>query len=403
MPKTLRSIEIFTGAGGLALGAASAGFHHQALVECNRDACDTLRKNVTIVGTEWPVLEMDIKNYDFEKDEGAIDLLAGGVPCQPFSLAGKHRGHADDRNLFPEVFRAACEARPRAILIENVRGLIRPAFLPYFEYILLGIEMPCVPARDGEDWEVHKARLLRDREKIRQHTDTVYDVYHYSIDCANFGVPQRRQRVFIVAFRSDLNVRWLDPEPTHSRDALSYAKWIDGSYWEEHELPAKRPPPKFRPKVEHLAAELFPPVEARWKTVRDAISDLPPPSNGVEHPDYANHIANPGARPYPGHTGSPWDEPAKTLKAGDHGVPGGENMLRNGNGRVRYFTVREAARLQTFPDKYVFCGAWSECLRQLGNAVPVDVAHMFASRIRAALDGKPVQGSKRKLSTAAVP
>ena len=90
---------------------------------------------------------------------------------------------------------------------------------------------------------------------------------------------------------------------------------------------------------------------------------------------------NPGARSYAGHTGSPLDEPAKTLKAGDHGVPGGENMLARVDGSVRYFTVREAARLQTFPDSYTFCGAWTEAMRQLGNAVPVRLAEVVASSV----------------------
>ena len=84
---------------------------------------------------------------------------------------------------------------------------------------------------------------------------------------------------------------------------------------------------------------------------------------------------------YPGHTGSSLDEPAKTLKAGDHGVPGGENMLRRPDGSVRYFTVRESARLQTFPDKYVFPGSWTENMRQLGNAVPVTLATSVARSV----------------------
>ena len=98
-----------------------------------------------------------------------------------------------------------------------------------------------------------------------------------------------------------------------------------------------------------------------------------------------NHRFNPGARSYPGHTGSPWDQPSKTLKAGDHGVPGGENTLRHPNGRVRYFTVREAARLQTFPDGYEFHGSWTETMRQLGNAVPVQLSFSVADSVAKAL------------------
>jgi len=117
-----------------------------------------------------------------------------------------------------------------------------------------------------------------------------------------------------------------------------------------------------------------------WQTVRDAISDLPDPE---QHPTllYQAHKFQPGARSYPGHTGSPLDEPAKALKAGDHGVPGGENMLRRVDGSIRYFTVRECARIQTFPDEFIFEGSWGEIMRQLGNAVPVRLAHHVADAV----------------------
>jgi DNA (cytosine-5)-methyltransferase 1 len=118
----------------------------------------------------------------------------------------------------------------------------------------------------------------------------------------------------------------------------------------------------------------------RWQTVRDALAGLPDPR---KKPPIENHRYQAGARSYPGHTGSPLDEPSKALKAGDHGVPGGENMLRYPNGRVRYFTVRESARIQTFPDEYVFPGSWTESMRQLGNAVPVKLAEAVASSIAA--------------------
>ena len=101
---------------------------------------------------------------------------------------------------------------------------------------------------------------------------------------------------------------------------------------------------------------------------------------------FANHKLQGGARSYPGHTGSPLDEPAKTLKAGDHGVPGGENMLRTPSGSVRYFSIRESARLQTFPDDFVFHGSWTESMRQLGNAVPVALAEIVARSVKAKLE-----------------
>jgi hypothetical protein len=111
-------------------------------------------------------------------------------------------------------------------------------------------------------------------------------------------------------------------------------------------------------------------IQAKIVTsTRDAIGDLPKPQE--QNNKIYNHKFQPGARSYPGHTGSMLDEPAKTLKAGVHGVPGGENMLMREDGSVRYFTARECARLQTFPDNYLFHGSWTETMRQLGNAVPV--------------------------------
>jgi len=118
-----------------------------------------------------------------------------------------------------------------------------------------------------------------------------------------------------------------------------------------------------------------------WATVRDAICDLPDPEHQKSASKFLNHKFQAGARSYAGHTGSGLEEPAKTLKAGDHGVPGGENMLLRADGTVRYFTVRESARLQTFPDDFRFHGSWSETMRQLGNAVPVKLAHLVASNV----------------------
>lgn len=120
-----------------------------------------------------------------------------------------------------------------------------------------------------------------------------------------------------------------------------------------------------------------------WRTVRDALLGIPDPEREPSAAKaYLNHGFQAGARRYTGHTGSPLDEPAKTLKAGVHGVPGGENMLLRSDGSVRYFTIRESARLQTFPDDFLFHGAWSEAMRQLGNAVPVSLAELLARDIK---------------------
>jgi DNA (cytosine-5)-methyltransferase 1 len=133
-------------------------------------------------------------------------------------------------------------------------------------------------------------------------------------------------------------------------------------------------------RLSKLRDLLFPLTDAPWRTVRDALSDMPDPrANGASN--FHNHIFQDGAKAYKGHTGSPLDLPAKTLKAGDHGVPGGENMMVTTTGDIRYFSVREAARLQTFPDGYVFHGSWTETMRQLGNAVPVALGRRVAASV----------------------
>ena len=208
------------------------------------------------------------------------------------------------------------------------------------------------------------------------------------LNAADYGVPQRRERIFFVGFRSDIHVAWSFPKATHSRDVLLRSQWGTGEYWDRHAVSRReRPatPARFARFADDSASLFRESVErAPWRTVRDAIADLGEPTRGGTR--IANHVLQPGARSYAGHTGSPLDEPAKTLKAGDHGVPGGENMVRYPNGEVRYFSVRESCRLQAFPDDYVFEGSWTENMRQLGNAVPVTLGEVVLRSVRAALD-----------------
>jgi len=239
--------------------------------------------------------------------------------------------------------------------------------------------------RPQEEAAEHQARLEREHTSSRR--APTYNVLSGVLNAADYGIPQVRHRVFIVGFRSDLGASWSFPEPTHARDALLAAKWLTGEYWDGHSRSAEhaeRPAASF---LHALRTRLDAREDAlkRWTTVRDALTGLPDPrTNAARH--IANHVFNPGARQYVGHTGSLLDEPAKTLKAGQHGVPGGENMMVMDNGAVRYFTVREAARLQTFPDDYSFQGAWGAAMRQLGNAVPVSLAEIMARSVATALD-----------------
>ncbi|MGH8014502.1 MAG: DNA cytosine methyltransferase [Candidatus Binataceae bacterium] len=383
----MQSVELFVGAGGLALGSSRASFRHLLVADFNKHACGTIRENqrrrVAHV-EDWPLREIDVRLLDYSDIPEGIDLLAGGPPCQPFSLGGKHRAHSDERDMFPEFARAVRIIRPKAILVENVRGLMRPGFAKYFSYLVLQLTYPEIAPKREEDWREHLSRLER-YHTLGRPTGLHYQVVHRVLNAADYGVPQLRDRVLIVGFRSDLGVEWSFPQPTHSRDELLFDQWVSEKYWARHKISRNRRPALpvgLADKVMELS-DLAIHIRKPWRTVRDAISDLPPPSRG--DPRIPNHQFQPGARPYLGHTGSFYDWPAKTLKAGVHGVPGGENMLRLDDGTMRYFSVREAARLQAFPDEYIFAGAWSENMRQLGNAVPVTLAETVARNIRTQL------------------
>ena len=385
----LRSVELFSGAGGLALGISQAGFHHDAVIELDHDACNTIRSNQAIKlkdVRDWKLHEANVKTFDFKSIPEDIDLLAAGVPCQPWSIGGKHRGFEDDRNLFPDMIRAILALKPKAILIENVKGLTRQSFANYFTYIQYLLEFPELKRRDNEDWIEHRTRLEKYvTSRGKGYSGIRYNVVPKLVNAARYGVPQRRERVFLVCFRSDLGIKWAFPQETHSENALLASQWITGEYWERHEVEEKKRPLK-PPGIEGRikSSSLF--CDQPWMTIRDALKDLPDPRSD-EASAIANHLFQPGARRYVGHTGSNLDDPAKTLKAGDHGVPGGENMIAFPDGGVRYFTVREAALIQTFPRDFIFSSSWTVNMRQIGNAVPVSLAEVVARSIARTLAG----------------
>lgn len=380
-----QSIELFTGAGGLALATHLEGFHHRGLFEWNAEACQTLRANAAdnaVVGlSKWngKVHEGDVSSVSFSEFEG-VDLVAGGPPCQPFSLGGKHKGMEDRRDMIPQFIRAVREARPRAFVMENVRGLTRAAFSTYLEHSKLQLQYPEITPRVGEAWQDHLSRLQQHHTSSPRQDGLAYNVLSSVLNAADFGVPQCRERLFVVGIRSDIDAHWSFPEPTHSQDRLLYDQWVSGKYWGARERRTDAPK-RLSARIERLKTGREPELQA-WRTIRDAIAGLPKPFARVDNSRTVfNHRLQLGARPYPGHTGSPIHGPSKTLKAGDHGVPGGENMVVYESGACRYLTVREAARVQTFPDAWHFKGAWSEAMRQLGNAVPVDLARAVVASI----------------------
>jgi DNA (cytosine-5)-methyltransferase 1 len=379
----IKSVELFAGAGGLALGISKAGFHHEAVIEIDNDAVNNLLENqkrgVQPI-SKWPLMKEDVCKIDFKNFSG-VDFVSGGPPCQPFSIGGKHKGFLDNRDMFPQAVRAVRELQPKAFLFENVKGLLRQSFAKYFEYIILQLNYPEIFKKEKEDWVEHLQRLEKHHTKGNS-SGLHYNVVFRLLNAADYGIPQKRERVLIVGFRSDLRIEWAFPAPSHSKEALLNSKFVSQEYWDRHRVPKKfRPPPSTSSKN-----KILPEIIKPWVTVRDAISDLPDPENESKCQSILNHRFISGAKTYPGHTGSPLDEPAKTLKAGDHGVPGGENMLLKPDGEVRYFTIRESARLQTFPDEYYFSGSWTESMRQIGNAVPVKLSQIVAKDIKEKLN-----------------
>jgi DNA (cytosine-5)-methyltransferase 1 len=375
----MRSAELFVGCGGLALGLSRAGFHPQLMAEWDTDAVATVlhnkgRRIQHVRG--WPIAQQDVREIDWTPLADTLTNVAGGPPCQPFGIGGKQAGDADARDMWPEAIRAVREAKPESFLFENVRNLAGPKFAPYLDWILESLRRPDEPRRKGETRERHLARLRRSTKA------PTYQVACQVVNAADYGAPQVRNRVIITGVLAALGVSLEPMHPTHSRDRLLWDQWVTGEYWARHGM---RPPKdvldgRDAATVARLRRSNKAPPGLPWVTLRDAIAGLGEP-NGRR-----NHVFRDGARSYSGHTGSPLDMPSKALKAGDHGVPGGENMIRFPDDSVRYLTAREAARLVGLPDDYEFPRSWTESMRQMGNAVPTQLAEAAGRHIRAVLE-----------------
>ncbi|MFR0556104.1 DNA cytosine methyltransferase [Pseudoscardovia radai] len=206
---SLRSIEICAGAGGQALGLEQAGFEHVALVEIEPPACATLRLN----RPTWNVIEGDVHKFSASPYKGRIDLLAGGVPCPPFSVAGKQLGADDERDLFPEALRLVAECNPRAVMIENVRGIFYPKFAAYRESIL-----------------------------DRLHA-MGYETWWRIVQASDYGVSQLRPRAILVGIKQPWaqSFTWPEPHPGDAptvgellHDAMAANGWEGADAWAEH-------------------------------------------------------------------------------------------------------------------------------------------------------------------------
>lgn len=205
----LKSIEICAGAGGQALGLEQAGFDHTALVEIEKPACETLRAN----RPEWNVIEGDVHEFSAAPFRGTVDLLAGGVPCPPFSVAGKQLGSDDERDLFPEALRLARECNPRAVMIENVRGIFYPKFSEYREMIL---------------GELHKMG---------------YKTWWQLVQASDYGVSQLRPRAILVGIKEPWASHFTWPQPNREQaptvgellhDEMAANGWNGADEWAEN-------------------------------------------------------------------------------------------------------------------------------------------------------------------------
>ena len=320
--KQYKSIELFAGAGGLALGMEQAGLECVLLNEIDKDACSTLREN----RPNWNVLSGDVKNIDFSPYKNQIDVLTGGFPCQAFSYAGKKLGFEDARGtLFFEFARAIKETNPLIAIGENVRGLLNHD--------------------DGKTLEGMISVL----------NELGYDVIPPKILKAIFyKVPQKRERLFIVAVRKGSGIEFEWPKPYNKifslKDALKAGTLFDT------DVPSS--PGQAYPKRKKEILSLVP-QGGYWRDLPDELQR-----------EYMKKSYFLGG----GKTGMArrmsWDEPSLTLTCS----PAQKQTERCHPEETRPFTVREYARIQTFPDSWKFLGSMSSQYKQIGNAVPVNLA-----------------------------
>ena len=312
----LTSIEMCAGAGGQALGLEQAGFAHQALVEIDAEACATLREN----RPGWDVIHADIKSDQVmrraETEWRGVDLLAGGVPCPPFSLAGKQLGEDDERDLFPAMLELARRSQPRAILIENVRGLLSPRFAPYRQRIGEALSDMGFQVMG---WKLHNA--------------------------SDFGVPQLRPRVAMIALRPEVAEHFSWPEPSGKPPKtvgralygeIASCDWAGAEEWRER---ANRIAPTLvGGSKKHGGPDLGPTrAKAQWRLLGVNAGSI---AEGPPSPDFA------------------------------------------GDPRL---TVRMAAIVQGFPEEWEFVGKKTQQYRQVGNAFPPPVARALGKSIAKAL------------------
>ena len=321
----ITALELFAGAGGLALGLEQAGIKTMEYVEVDASCCETLKMN----RPKWNVVNSDIHEVDFSKYKGKIDLVTGGFPCQAFSYAGKKLGFEDTRGtLFYEFARCLSEVQPKLFMAENVRGLI------------------------SHD----KGRTLNTILDV--FSELGYDVQYEVMNSAYYGVGQKRERIVIVGTRSDLKKTFEYPEPenrmTTLREALKDCPKSEGQEYSER-------------KKKYL--DLVPPGGC-WV---DLPEDLQKEYMGK------SYTSGGGKRGMARRIS--WDEPCLTLTCS----PSQKQTERCHPDETRPFTVREYARIQSFPDDWKFAGGIGAKYKQIGNAVPVEMARRLGVALKEAV------------------
>ena len=325
-PNSITAIELFAGAGGLALGLEQAGIHTVAHIEIDKFCCDTLRKN----RPNWNVLCEDVYNVDFTPYKGKVQIVTGGFPCQAFSFAGKKLGFEDTRGtLFHEFARCVKEVEPDIFLAENVRGLI------------------------SHD----KGRTLETILTVLG--DLGYTIQYQVLNAAYYGVGQKRERIVIIGIRNGTGHSFKFPKPdkkmTLLKDALRDCPISEGQYYSEKKK---------------SVLDLVPPGGCWVDLPEDIQKDYMGKSfySGGGRRGMARRIS--------------WNEPCLTLTCS----PSQKQTERCHPDETRPFTVREYARIQSFPDTWEFAGGIGEKYKQIGNAVPVEMARRIAIELVNALN-----------------
>lgn len=319
---SVTAIELFAGAGGLALGLEQAGISTLEYIEFDKACCETLKKN----RPDWNVICDDIHSVDFTEYKDRIDIVTGGFPCQAFSYAGKKLGFEDTRGtLFHEYARCVQQVRPKMFLAENVRGLV------------------------SHD----KGRTLQTIIEVLESLG--YSIQYKILNAAYYGVGQKRERIVIIGIRNDLLIDFSFPIPDEKMTTLRQAlKDCPVSQGEEYSEKKK--------KVLELV-----PAGGCWV---DLPEDIAKSYMGKSY--YSGGGRRGMARRIS------WDEPCLTLTCS----PSQKQTERCHPEKTRPFTVREYARIQSFPDDWKFCGGIGDQYKQIGNAVPVEMARRIGIQLK---------------------